>query len=74
MMDAGMMNLDADQTSRPGLSEGRSSRRSLVWLLASLLITGTCGCHIMKKKQDRERFEKAQQEFSCGEQMPPAKP
>jgi hypothetical protein len=49
-------------------------RSVAVWLLACLLVAGTCGCNLLRKKQERERFEKNQHEFSCGEPMPTAKP
>jgi hypothetical protein len=45
---------------------------ALVCLLAGLLLGGACGCQMMKNKQQREKFEKTQQEFSCGEPMPGA--
>jgi hypothetical protein len=55
------------------MNRGRSRCvAALVCLLAGLLLGGACGCQMMKNKQQREKFEKTQQEFSCGEPMPGA--
>jgi hypothetical protein len=46
---------------------------AVLWLIAGLFVASTSGCQMMRNKQQRERFEKSQQEFSCGEPMPSAK-